>query len=278
MMKSESDRPITIEDLIRLKRAERPPSEFWTTFDRELRAKQLSALVGKRPWWQTLPKSFPRLLRYSIPLGASAALAITLVSLRHDRPSPVQAVNETSEPASVVAAMASVPAPASVVIAQAATPVEPAPVAVATSTSEVAAKPVAMVVAQVPLKHVPVPLGGIVGAEEEPETLSPSAREIAANLAVIRSGEPVISNSLLAQNAGFEARPALARMAVEPLQQMTPPSDTRRSRLLTAMVATASMESSFRTTERAASRIAEDRLYDQIHRFDARGDRVQLKF
>src|SRR5690349_328530 len=97
-MKSERDRPISIEDLLRLKRAERPPAEFWTTFDRELRAKQLSALVGKRPWWQNVPKSFPRLFRYRIPLGASAVIALTLVSLRHERPaapSPTVAPSET---------------------------------------------------------------------------------------------------------------------------------------------------------------------------------------
>ena len=40
-MNPESTRPIVIEDLLRLKRAERPPAEFWSTFDRELRAKQL---------------------------------------------------------------------------------------------------------------------------------------------------------------------------------------------------------------------------------------------
>jgi hypothetical protein len=68
------------------------------------------------------------------------------------------------------------------------------------------------------------------------------------------------------------------RVTVEPLQQMTPPSDTRRSRLLTAMVAPASWDTSARTTERAASRIDEERLYDQIHRFGARGAGVQMKF
>ena len=33
-------RPVTIEDLLRLKSTERPPAEFWDKFDRELRAKQ----------------------------------------------------------------------------------------------------------------------------------------------------------------------------------------------------------------------------------------------
>src|SRR4051812_31896922 len=80
-MKSEK-RPIEIEDLLRLKRAERPPVEFWAQFDRELRAKQLAALVAKRPWWQRLPQMFPRFSRYQLPLGAACALALTLGVMR----------------------------------------------------------------------------------------------------------------------------------------------------------------------------------------------------
>ena len=53
-MNQESKRPITLEDIIRLKRAERPPPQFWAQFDRELRAKQLAALMEKRPWWRSL--------------------------------------------------------------------------------------------------------------------------------------------------------------------------------------------------------------------------------
>src|SRR5688500_9903152 len=75
-------RPIQIEDLLRLKRAERPPAEFWTEFDRQLRAKQLSALVAKRPWWQRVPRLFTGFSRYHLPLGAAAILAVTLITLQ----------------------------------------------------------------------------------------------------------------------------------------------------------------------------------------------------
>ena len=56
-MNHEKKRAVTIEDLLHLKRTERPPAEFWTHFERDLRAKQLAALVEKRPWWRTLPPS-----------------------------------------------------------------------------------------------------------------------------------------------------------------------------------------------------------------------------
>ena len=73
--------PLTIEDLLRLKRAERPSAEFWTRFENELRQKQLAALLEVRPWWQ----SFPQLLaqrRMFIPLGATAIIAFALVAPR----------------------------------------------------------------------------------------------------------------------------------------------------------------------------------------------------
>jgi hypothetical protein len=92
----------------------------------------------------------------------------------------------------------------------------------------------------------------------------------------VQSAEPVTARNLLGVAQGFENR--VMPLRVEPLQQMTPPSDTRRSRLLTAMVSTASWDTSPRSSERAADRIAEDRLYDQNSRFDARGDRVKMKF
>src|SRR6185295_16433804 len=85
-MNSDKNRPITIEDLIRLKRAERPPVDFWARFDRELRAKQLAALVAKRPWWQTLPTASVRAFsRFRLPLGAAAVFGLAFLTVRDHR-------------------------------------------------------------------------------------------------------------------------------------------------------------------------------------------------
>lgn len=278
-MKSERDHPITIEAILRLKRAERPPAEFWTTFDRELRAKQLSALVGKRPWWQNFPKTFPRLFRYRIPLGASAVVALTLISLRHERVAPVvRAIGPSEAGSAAVVETASSPvvmAPA--VVQELTKPMERAFVAVSEPTREGTLN--ATAIAETPSVSRPaVAPGAGMRIDRVVESPAPSTIESAANVAAFRASEPEVSRTLLAQNNGFDARPVVARAVVEPLQQMTPPGESRRSRILTAMVATAASDSSYRTTERAASRIAEDRLYDQIQRFGARGDRVNLKF
>jgi hypothetical protein len=72
---------VTLEDLLRLKRAERPPAEFWNRFEGELRQKQLAALLERRPWWQGVPHFLTR--RAYLPIGATAAIALTLVSVKY---------------------------------------------------------------------------------------------------------------------------------------------------------------------------------------------------
>ncbi len=113
MPNSEDRRKVSIEDLLHLKRAERPAPEFWANFERELRQKQLSALMQKRPWWQEMPQFFAR--RAYLPLGATAVLAFTLVTVKYYSPSQVTQVEAPSaapslspvrhdEPSAVVAA------------------------------------------------------------------------------------------------------------------------------------------------------------------------------
>lgn len=81
-MSQPDQRPkVTIEDLLRLKRSEHPEAEFWTGFERELRQKQLTALLEKRPWWQGLPQMLAR--HAYLPMGATAILAFTLVSVKY---------------------------------------------------------------------------------------------------------------------------------------------------------------------------------------------------
>ena len=99
--------PLTIEDLLRLKRAERPSPEFWARFESELRQKQLAALIERRPWWQTLPQVLAR-PRMFMPVGATAVLVLTLVSVKFYSPEQVaQVVPLSSEQVSPQAQLAS---------------------------------------------------------------------------------------------------------------------------------------------------------------------------
>lgn len=68
---------VTIEDLLKLKRAERPPVEFWDNFDRNLRAKQLATMMEPKPWWLGLALGWKRFTPYALPtVGALAVLAV----------------------------------------------------------------------------------------------------------------------------------------------------------------------------------------------------------
>ena len=268
-MKPENSRPVAIEDLLRLKRAERPGPEFWTTFDRSLRAKQLSALVEKRPWWRSRPQIFAGISRFRLPLGAGAVVAAAFFSLRDTH---VAVTEQSPVLATESVALRAESDPQAVVVSEIAPP--PAQV----ETRAVQSEPVA------PREKLPAVANNVAQvAAQAPAPVElqpdfPSGRYVATALAGLQTSESLAPRTLLAAAGGFETRAMPSRLAVEPLQQITPPGDTRRTRLLSAMVSASSSDTSFRTTERVASRIAEDRLYDQVHRFGARGDRLQVKF
>ncbi len=80
--------PVTLEDLLQLKRAERPSQEFWVRFEGELRQKQLAALLERRPWWQSAAHLFAG-RRIFVPVGAAAALALALGSMKYFAPEQV---------------------------------------------------------------------------------------------------------------------------------------------------------------------------------------------
>ncbi len=280
-------RPVTLEDLLRVKRAERPPAEFWTEFDRQLRTKQLSALVERRPWWHGLSEAFAGLRRYPLPIGAAAALAITFVTLRQENAAPqlelrpeipaVAAVRsaETSVPVTRAILAESQPAgsEAQTLVATAAT-AEPAVKDAAAAPVELMPAAPAAAIAQ---NESPRMLSLLVGAEEA-ETASPSARHIAANFAVATASEP-IGTMLLGKAREFGSHRSEVRVAaIDPLQQMAAPADMRRARYLTAMVSTTAVESSARTSERMANRISAEELYDQVQRFGTRRGGFNVKF
>ncbi len=284
-MKSEK-RPIEIEDLLRLKRAERPPAEFWAQFDRELRAKQLSALVAKRPWWQRLPRVFIALRPYHLPLGAAAVLTVTFVTLRDGqdasstsvagkpvaRQAVIMAMPEVVT--GVVQVAREVAAPRFVAAIERSAPVAKTSLDVAVVTPE--ATPVEMSTSSEPARNS---LLATTGTEFGSTDAGAGLRHIGAALTVTPAAEPMVSRSLMtAASTGFEARGLPVRLAVEPLQQITPPSERSRMKLLTAMVSMSASDAASRTGERAADRISEERLYDQVSRFGARGAGVSMKF
>ena len=83
---------VKVEDLLRLKRAERPDNAFWNTFDRELHQRMLQTLVKKDPWYVQLLRGVSGRIAQTTAVGAAAAfLAMMIV-----RPAFVETTQHSS--------------------------------------------------------------------------------------------------------------------------------------------------------------------------------------
>jgi len=259
---------------MRIKRAERPPPEFWAQFDREMRVKQLAAIVEPKPWWAPFIRVGARVSRHQVPIGAAAVLLLSFVSIREYRTAEFRPVlvpevtHPTLDTASLPEAAVSDEIISQPVSTPAVAPVEHAPAPVALQTAAPSATLQVGTVAHV------VPLMDRAPQAVEP---TPSARYIAANLAAVQAADPTIVDDVF--GASVHMRDLREPMR-DPLAQINAPGESRRSRLLaTALPALAgSSDVSVGTSDRVARRLTEDRLYDSISRVGVRGDRVAIKF
>lgn len=76
---NDSQKEVKVEDLLRLKRAERPDEAFWGKFDRELHQRMMQTLVKKDPIhlqiWRALSARFTQ----SVGVAAAAAFLALMV-------------------------------------------------------------------------------------------------------------------------------------------------------------------------------------------------------
>lgn len=297
---------VTLEELLRLKRAERPAPEFWNQFEQDLRAKQLAAIVARRPWWVSLrlPQLGRQAARWQVPLGAAAALAVAFVAVREYRGSNgvVPAVEQT-----VVARLAVEPTPGveSVsAVASVATPVVPDGVAL-----EIAEPMVNEVAAIQEPAAVVRDTAGVSGPTEFAITESltemipwATARAEGRALADTMGGATgelpqVHFASLVAPGRDHDFAKSvevdgLRVAAVAPREQESAqevvasisPREVRRDRILSnlaaAEVASADGDRSRlgRVREILVSSLDDDRLTDSVRRVGMGGDRLTLKF
>jgi hypothetical protein len=271
-MKPREDTPLSLEQLLRLKRAERPPADFWERFDAELRQKQLAAIVEKTPWWAGLGRLAEVLVKpnYYLPIGTTTALALAFfgfhgTEFNHDANAPVR------KPGSI--AMAVIPAKKLDSIA-------PEAVAVRSALSvQLAPRPAFLAVSQSPSPALPEEI-----APGEVLERIPSDRSASGNF----TGGPedgVLSQmegqlAALRQDDGGRLRLVRPHSA-EPLAQIISPVEERRSRLLAETLPANAFAINFdaRTNERA-SNLTEDRLLETTRRyhFDADDQAVKVSF
>ena len=263
---------VTLEDLLRVKRAERPPPEFWAEFEREMRLKQLAAIVEPRPWWAPFIRVGARIARYQVPVGAAAILALSLVTISEYRSGMAVEPSLTIPESSL--ARVSIPAP---VRPEYVAPMQVAVVSAPERSSEI--EPAAPVVVAATAdtgtsSHViPLPTMALVSAEP-----SPSARAIAANLEALRATDPSIIDEVFGRShVALEVRQPVR----DPLEQLGASRDSRRARLLAAGMPASSANNEFvpvSSSDRVTRSLTEERLYDSVSRVGVSGDRVAIRF
>jgi hypothetical protein len=72
--------------------------------------------------------------------------------------------------------------------------------------------------------------------------------------------------------------PAVRGATLEPLAQMSSPTEVRRARYRTAMAIPVARETVAQANDRLARSLSDERMNDTIRRFDAKADRLSLKF
>jgi len=266
MSKPEQNSKVTIEDLLRLKRAERPAPEFWANFERELREKQLTALVQKRRWWHELPVRLNR--RLYMPAGAAAIVAFTLVTVRYSAPSQIAQVANTAP--QIVAADPAVETLSTTVVAgleqdRSTNPAESLAVAVAPSP----ATQIESVDTRV-ASSMPVPR----------ETDAIPVRLLTANLSRLQQAEPDLLDAVVGSRLSSPARVQPVDEAPQSeMASMTNASASKYRLIARYADRTLSPAPSAPAVvrERLARRLGTD-LGDEISRIGVVGSRVSLKF
>ncbi len=289
---------VTLEELLRLKRSERPAPEFWARFEQDLRAKQLAAIVEPRPWWITfrLPQIARTLARYQLPAGAAAVLALSFVVVREYRPAfttnaPLVAEESVGRLITVpeisaapeVARIDSIPASTSsetVVLAKSEVVDLPAP-----RIASIEALPVgpgellAMIPWAAPQTETGKPAAEPAALGELPKAHFASAikpaREhrfegtVEAVSVTVASAAPASESSDDLTGAPVQASPVS-------------PREVRSSRILSSLVVADNADTDrsrmAQVREVLTSSLDNDQLYDSVRRLGMGGDRFTLKF
>lgn len=267
-MNQDSKRKVTVEDLLRLKRAERPAPEFWATFESRIRSKQLAAIVVRRPWWDGASRIFALAQRHSVPIGAFAAVALAWAGMRQMDYSPLSTLAVAPRPAH--AALVAPPAPASQAERHEA-------------MALVRREPAALVAISKPAAEV---VGGSSHLTPAPATLaepaparSPFADGIAVTLSDIRASAPMlVQRDVFGTDQEFEAPATPSRQQdTEPLARMDPSAERRARLLAPALPTYASTSARPLANPWMKQRADDDRMYESMDPYGS-SDRAVVGF
>jgi hypothetical protein len=292
---------VTLEELLRLKRAERPAPEFWGRFEQDLRAKQLAAIVEPRPWWITLrlPQIARSLSRYQLPVGAAAVLALSFVAVREYRPGLAPASQVLIEESAAPFSNGNVGSKPEFVPEVARVESTSEPVA---AESTLLAK-VELAEASAPrlasLEAMPVGPGELLSmipwAAPQTAQAEPMAKPVTLGelpkahfaSAIKPAGEHRFEDTVEAVSVNVAtaapAREPADDLIVAPMQASpVSPREVRSNRILSSLVVADNIDADrsrmAQVREVLTSSLDNDQLYDSVRRLGMGGDRLTLKF
>ncbi len=255
----EPRRPISVEELLRVKKSERPSSEFWGAWQGQMHSRVRDVAATKRSWWKdALPRLGITVARWHVVVGATALASLVIVAIEEYQPAlsslPVAAATASANDSSL-ARKSSVPA-----------------VRVTGSGS------VAMV--QMPRRelraYAPGELSSAVAMILTPERGAPVHRVEA------RLGSSLQASLGLEQPLPTSVAMTSLRMEQEKVASMKQPSEARRSHYLRYTYNPSDrsdMVAANHSIGPLPSRLNDDELYETASsRIGARGDRVSLRF
>ncbi len=277
---------ITVEDLLRLKRSERPAPEFWGEFEQTLRQKQLAALVEKRSWWREFAVIYGRFGRVGLPLGAAVVLTLSFVVLRdHSQTGPELPAVSPGAPARVAVTpihQVVEPVKSGAVATPVAARAVEAPVPVPAVKNSVVAAEARQPAASRAVPSIPW-LADVMDDRVEAEGLAPRVRSIAVNLAAV-TPEPEVLEAA-GNPFGFEERAmpaARSSRSAEVLPTAVAVTEPRRARLLAALGSSDAYAPGLAAPEHARRTVlrylAEDGWDRSMGRLEAEGDKLSIKF
>lgn len=84
---SNNPNKINLDQLLELKRSEKPPAEFWDGFQKEFRQRQLQTLISDEPSWKRLLSLVCSKSSLLFPLsGMAVATFVLVISFQKDSP------------------------------------------------------------------------------------------------------------------------------------------------------------------------------------------------
>jgi hypothetical protein len=271
-----------LEELLRLKRAERPDPAFWARFEAELRVRQLAAIVEKRPWWHPVMQTWGALRWGRLPWGAAGAAAVAIaVFWQHRGVDGVQSqspeLRQTAFVAEAVEDVTQMPLPV----------VGPSVDAEYPGQADRMDTPAVSAVSPGSLTPLVPWVGEALRAADQGSYRVSEALAVEASLADAGMLGVEVGPAL-GVNHGFESRalPAFRDVSDEPLAAVPSPREARRQRLMASLAsvsdddgrATGNRSTRAQVRDRLTRRLSEEELYDSVSRLTGGGDRLIVKF